>query len=177
MPPLPQRSEETSLKGVHIHALVRHHLDRNLRSTLTRKGYFPTYGEATMSTSDRRWAALLSAALVCLPLQSKAVTQDNFLARNTQDIIELCSVAPNDPLYVPATHFCQGYLVGIFQYQDHFFRGPGLTPMVCPPNPKPSRNQTIANYVAWAKSHPQYGNESAVGSFMRFLIEGYACKK
>jgi hypothetical protein len=129
-----------------------------------------------MSTFTRRWAGVAGAALAGLAMQSQAVTQDNFLVRNTQDIIELCSVTPTDPLYTAATHFCQGYLVGAYHYQEAFYNGPGLSPLVCPPNPKPSRNQAIAQFVEWAKSHPEYAQERTVDTLMKYLVENWPCK-
>lgn len=47
---------------------------------------------------------LLIAIIVAgyLATQSQAATKDNFLARNTKDIVELCTVAPTDPLYKEA---------------------------------------------------------------------------
>ncbi|HUL14134.1 MAG TPA: Rap1a/Tai family immunity protein [Methylococcaceae bacterium] len=129
-----------------------------------------------MSTRIRRWGSVAGAALTCLAIESQAVTQDNFLARNTQDIVELCTVSATDPLYVAATHFCQGYLVGAYHYQEAFYSEPGLTPLVCPPNPKPSRNEAIAQFIRWAQSHPQYLKERTVDSMMKFLIETWPCK-
>lgn len=108
--------------------------------------------------------------------QSYAVMQDNFLARDTNDIIELCSVQADDPLYTAAVHFCHGYLVGAYQYQEALHSGPGRTPLVCPPDPKPSRNQAIAEFIAWAKSHPEYGRERAVNTMFKYLIERWPCK-
>ncbi|AKH37997.1 hypothetical protein BCL69_100834 [Nitrosomonas communis] len=111
----------------------------------------------------------------CLTTQSQAATKDNFLARNAQDIIELCTASPADPLYKEAIHFCHGYLVGVYQYQQDFYSNPGLSPLVCPPDPKPSRNQAIANYVEWMKAHPEYLKERAVDTVMKYLIEKFPC--
>lgn len=111
----------------------------------------------------------------CLATQSQAATNDNFLARNTQDIIELCTASPTDPLYKEALHFCHGYLVGVYQYQHDFYSEPGFSPLVCPPTPKPSRNQTIAEYVEWVKTHPEYLQERTVDTVMKFLIEKFPC--
>ena len=74
--------------------------------------------------------------------QPYAVTQDNFLARDTNDIIELCSAQADDPLYTAAVHFCHGY----------------------------------AEFIAWAKSHPEYGRERAVNTMFKYLIERWPCK-
>jgi hypothetical protein len=82
----------------------------------------------------------------------------------------------DDPLYMAAVHFCEGYLVGAYHYQEALYSGPDQTPLVCPPNPKPSRDQAIAEYIAWAKSHPEYGKELAVNTMMKYLIEHWPCQ-
>ena len=129
-----------------------------------------------MNMSVRRWICSAIIVTGCMATQSQAVTKDNFLARDTQDIIELCSASPTDPLYKEAIHFCHGYLVGIYQYQHDFYSNPGFSPLVCPPDPKPSRNQTIANYVEWVKTHPEYLKERAVDTAMKFLTEKFPCE-
>ncbi|WP_425286988.1 Rap1a/Tai family immunity protein [Nitrosomonas communis] len=47
--------------------------------------------------------------------------------------------------------------------------------MACPPDPKPSRNQAVENYVEWMKTHPEYLKELAVDTVMKFLIEIFPC--
>lgn len=128
-----------------------------------------------MSLSLRRWICIAIAVTGYSAIQSQAATKDNFLARNTQDIIELCTAAPTDPLYTQAIHFCHGYLVGVYQYQNDFYSSPGFSPLVCPPDPKPSRNQTIADYIDWVKAHPEYLQERTSDTVMKFLIEKYPC--
>ena len=129
-----------------------------------------------MSTPIHRVRSLAGAALVLLTTQSQAVTQDNFLARNTQDIVALCTAPANDPLYVAATHFCQGYLVGAYHYQQAFYSESNLKLPFCPPDPKPSRNEAIAQFVEWAKGHPEYLQDRPVDTMMKFLVESWPCK-
>jgi hypothetical protein len=133
--------------------------------------------EENMSTIIHRWSSVAGAALALLATEPQAVTQDNFLARNTQDIVALCTVPANDPLYVAATHFCQGYLVGAYHYQEAFYSEPGLTPLVCPSTPKPTRNEAISQFIQWAQSHPEYMKERTVDTMMKFLIERWPCKE
>ncbi|WP_045226571.1 Rap1a/Tai family immunity protein [Methyloterricola oryzae] len=130
-----------------------------------------------MKSSKRRWLCLSAAAAILAAGDSGAVTQDNFLAQTTQDMVELCTAAPDDPLYVAATHFCQGYLVGVYRYQEDLYSRPGLTPLVCPPDPKPTRTEAIAMYITWAKAHPEYKNERPVDTAMKYLVENWPCKK
>ena len=41
------------------------------------------------------------------------------------------TASPADPFYKEAIHFCHGYLVGVYQYQQEFYGNPGLSPLVC----------------------------------------------
>lgn len=129
-----------------------------------------------MSTFIHRWSSIAGAALFLLATESQAVTQENFLARDTQDIVELCTAPTTDPLYVAATHFCQGYLVGAYHYQEAFYNESGLGPLVCPPNPKPSRNEAIGRFVGWVKTHPEYLKERTVDTMMKYLVDHWPCK-
>jgi Ssp1 endopeptidase immunity protein Rap1a len=111
------------------------------------------------------------------PGSSMAVTQDNFLARNTQDLVDLCTAPHNNPLRVAAIHFCEGYLVGAYHYDQSLRSGPGLKQIVCPPNPAPSRDEGVKMFVTWAQAHPQYMKERAVDTVFRFLTSTWPCPK
>jgi hypothetical protein len=106
-----------------------------------------------------------------------AVTEENFLVRNVRDLIALCTTPPDDPLSTAAVNFCTGYLVGAYHYHDSMYSGPDSHPLVCPPNPKPTRQQAISEFVSWAKAHPEYGNDRAVDVMFRFMVEKWPCKK
>lgn len=141
-----------------------------------------------MNILVRWWIYVTIVVMGCLAIQSQAATKDNFLARDTQDIVELCSVSPNDALYTQAIHFCHGYLVGAFHYQKVFYSRPGFSPLVCLPKPNPSATETlaehiglsrtkiIAEYIQWAKNNPEYLKEPAVDTLMKFLIDEFPCK-
>ncbi|MFM8330273.1 MAG: Rap1a/Tai family immunity protein [Candidatus Methylumidiphilus sp.] len=129
-----------------------------------------------MRKPTRPLACLGLIALACFGSPAQALGPEQFEVHNTQDIIELCSTAPTDPLYVAAIHFCHGYLIGAYHYQDALYKGPGIKPVVCLPTPTPTRNEGIAQYLAWAKAHPEYGKDRAVDSLSKFLAETWPCK-
>lgn len=105
-----------------------------------------------------------------------AVSEKDFRAETTQDLINLCTAAPDDPLYPHAINFCHGYLVGAFAYYEAASSGPKGTKLVCPPEPRPSRNETIQMFIDWVKAHPQYLKDKPVETEFRFLMEKWACK-
>lgn len=105
-----------------------------------------------------------------------AVSEKDFRAETTQDLINLCTAAPDDPLYPHAINFCHGYLVGAFAYYEAASSGAKGTKLVCPPEPRPSRNETIKMFIDWVKAHPQYLKDKPVETEFRFLMEKWPCK-
>ncbi len=122
--------------------------------------------------------ALLLSVLLALPAIALAggVSEKNFRVEATQDLINLCTAASDDPLYPQAVNFCHGYLVGAFAYYEAESSGPKGIKLVCPPEPRPTRNETIKMFIEWVKTHPQYLNDKPVETEFRFLMEKWPCK-
>jgi len=116
------------------------------------------------------------SVLLTLPALAGAVSENDFEAKTTQNLINLCTAAPDDPLYPQAINFCHGYLVGAFHYYQASSSGPKAIKLVCMPDPQPTRNDAIKMFIDWAKAHPQYLNEKPVETEFRFLMETWPCK-
>jgi len=114
--------------------------------------------------------------LLAFPSLAAAVSEEDFKVVSTRNLINLCTAAPNDPLYPHAVNFCHGFLVGAFRYYLAESSGPKGIKLLCPPDPPPSRNETIQMFIDWAKAHPQYMNERPVETEFRFLMETWPCK-
>ena len=125
----------------------------------------------------RRMILTLAIAFAAWPLLSEAVTRDNFLLRNTQDLVELCTAKDGDPLRDAAVGFCHGYGLGAFHYYLAQHAGPESRPFVCLPNPAPSRTEGLQMFLAWARENPQYMSEPAVESLFKFMKTTWPCKK
>ena len=121
-------------------------------------------------------SSLLFVLVFLLPVVAGAVNEKDFEVQSTEDIINLCTTSPDDPLYHQAINFCHGYLVGAYHYYEASKSGPAGLQLVCKPVPGPSRNETIGKFIDWAKAHPQHYNEPAVETEFRFLIETWPCK-
>jgi hypothetical protein len=119
---------------------------------------------------------LLVVIVFLLPGFAGAVTEKDFQAETTQDLLNLCTASADDPLYHQAVNFCHGYLVGAYQYYEAASSGPKGIKFVCPPDPVPSRNDSINEFIEWAKAHPQHMGESPVETEFRFLMEKWSCK-
>ena len=120
--------------------------------------------------------ALLLAVLL-LPLAARAAEPELFQIRTAEDLVSLCAVAADDPEATAAIHFCHGFAVGAFHFYIATMRPSSPTEIVCLPEPYPSRDRLVAEYVAWAGANPQYTKERAVDNLFRFLGTKYPCKK
>ena len=83
---------------------------------------------------------LLFAIGILLPGFAGAVSEKDFEAQTTKNIVNLCTASPDDPLYHQAINCCHGYLVGAYHYHEATALGPAGIQLVCAPNPRPSRN-------------------------------------
>src|SRR5215471_21811552 len=97
----------------------------------------------------------IAAGLVLLaPWPPHAATEANFGARTTGDLVELCTAIPDNAMGTAAVNFCEGFAQGavLVEMQNMAtFRGAKL---FCMPNPPPSRNEAITDFVNWARASP-----------------------
>jgi hypothetical protein len=122
-------------------------------------------------------SALFLVAIVG-PGIARAVTDEDFQAKTSQNLLNLCTVPASDPRAQEAIHFCHGYLIGAYHYHIAETAGPDIAKrLVCIPASGVTRNEALAMFVDWAKARPQYMNESPVDTEFRFLIEKWPCKK
>jgi hypothetical protein len=129
-----------------------------------------------MPTANPR-ALLFIAAFAAIPLamSARAATTENFMVRTTADYLALCESAPGSENYVAAIHFCQGFASGAYQYYLALAQHQPSSRFVCPPDPTPSRDQVIANFLTWARANQERLSEPAVESLFRYLGETYPC--
>jgi hypothetical protein len=120
---------------------------------------------------------LLCASFITGTAKAVNVTEEDFVAQKTRNLINLCTASPQEPHYREAIHFCHGYLVGAFHYYQAQTADKAELKLFCSPEPKPSRNETIAQFVSWAQQHPEYMNEMPVETEFRFLAEKFPCDK
>jgi hypothetical protein len=106
-----------------------------------------------------------------------AVSQDTFLLRNTGDLVDLCSAAQSDPLYTAAVNFCHGFTVGVFRVLQEEDMAKTSRHMFCLPNPMPSRNEGIANFVQWANADPSRAAMQPADAIAAFLAQQFPCPR
>ena len=116
------------------------------------------------------------AALAARPAIASQFTTEDFVVTRAEDLIDLCAVGTDDPHYTAAANFCQGYTVGAWHYYQALLEKPGNKPFVCFPEPAPSRNQLVGEFVAWGKAHPEYASSHATDVMFKFLAEKHPCQ-
>jgi len=103
-------------------------------------------------------------------------SESNFQVKTTGDLVRLCQAKPNDATGIAALHFCQGFAVGAYQYHQIVTAAERKRPLVCAPNPPPSRNEAVASFVSWAQQHPQDMSSPPVEGLFRYLSQQYPCR-
>ena len=93
-----------------------------------------------------------------------------------QDLVDVCSAQPTDTYYVEAIHFCHGYVSGAGHYHRAISSGPEIDPIICPPEPRPSRNDAIAVFLDWARANPDRMADPPVEALARSIAEKWPCE-
>jgi hypothetical protein len=122
------------------------------------------------------WLAAVSlcAALSAGPARA-AVTADDFLLRNTGDLVALCSADKSDPLYTAASNFCHGFAVGVYRVLAEEDAAYPALRFFCMPAAAPTRSQALAAFILWAKSNAADMAEPPEDGIVVFLSEEYPC--
>lgn len=128
-----------------------------------------------------RISIYLSSLALCLAVSSGSaqavVTEDSFLIRNTGDLTELCSTTPSDPMYTAASNFCHGFAVGVFRVLQEEDAARRTNHLFCQPNPAPTRNEAILNFVRWAKADAARMTMPAADGIAMYLSQKFPCPR
>ena len=124
----------------------------------------------------RRFKLAMLISILLWPVVGQGAVPKDFQVDTTEDLVTLCSVTQNDLHAVEAIHFCHGFIIGAYHYYLASTNAPGVRRFVCLPDPKPTRDQAIAEFVAWAKDNPGYMTKEAVNTLFRYLEQRYPCE-
>jgi len=120
------------------------------------------------------WAAA-GALILLAPRVPHAATEANFGPATTADLVELCTATPDNAIGTAAVNFCEGFAQGAVSVEMQnmaAFRGPKS---FCMPNPPPSRNEALSEFVKWARVSPDRMSATSTDGLFRFLSERYPC--
>lgn len=123
----------------------------------------------------RQPLARFALASLVWAVPAAALESDDFLARTQQDVVGLCTAPEESDLFEESLAFCHGFLVGAYSAHQTEHMGPKSAKIVCPPEPMPTRAQSIQMYLDWAEAHPEYDREPSIESLFKFLTEEWPC--
>jgi hypothetical protein len=125
-----------------------------------------------------QFTRLAAAALIALlPSAAFAVTEADFAAKTTGDLVDLCAADPKEPMGTAALNFCHGFAQGAVAVEMEVAMASKRDKLFCFPTPTPSRSATLAEFVTWARANPAHLNEGAADGLFGFLRERFPCGK
>ena len=119
-----------------------------------------------------------AVALALAPAAAWAVSESDFSAHTTGELVDLCAADPHGPMGTAALNFCHGFAQGAVSVQME--RSAAEKPsyrLFCFPSPSPERTATLTEFVTWARADPSRLNERAADGLFRFLTERFPCGK
>jgi hypothetical protein len=122
---------------------------------------------------------MVAAFAVTLSAGSVLAVQDEDLDLDTtEDLYQICSVAPGNAEFIPASFACRGFIEGAVQYHDAVSDRRNLKRLICYPE-----NATVADgravFVAWAEKNAgnqELMDEMPVVGLVRALAERFPCR-
>ena len=121
---------------------------------------------------------LAAAALMALvPSVAFAVTEADFAAKTTGDLVNLCAADPKEPMGTAALNFCHGFAQGAVSVVMEEAMASKRPKLFCFPNPSPPRTQTLNEFVTWARANPAHLNETPADGLFGFLRQRFPCGK
>ena len=120
------------------------------------------------------WTVAVGLVLLA-PCSPHAATEANFGAATTADLVELCTAAPDNAIGTAAVNFCEGFAQGAVLVEMQNLAALRGSKLFCMPNPLPSRNEALSEFVKWARASPDRMSASSTDGLFRFLSERYPC--
>lgn len=112
--------------------------------------------------------------MACLSAINLPAIAQNAMPANdasTAALVELCK-NQND---FDAQNFCFGFGEGVYQaYLAN--RSSSAKPTICFPQQSGSRQVILEEFLKWNQANPQFNQERAAKSLMRFFMQSYPCK-
>lgn len=117
----------------------------------------------------------LALLAMCMQPALAQTTAETPRGMTTSTLAGLCGLPATNPEQPAAQGFCRGFIIGAGQYQSEVSQARGASPIFCLPTPSPTIEAAQANFVTWAAANPQFGDDKAVNSVMRWAASAYPC--
>ncbi len=99
---------------------------------------------------------------------------EDFQLRTSADLLDICTLGPDDPDSVVAKAFCYGFIEGAAHYDEALADGTKVK-IFCGPDTL-TRGQAVDEFVAFVRANPQYMTEAPVNTIFRALVAKWPCK-
>lgn len=114
--------------------------------------------------------ALIAASLAALAMGT-ANAQTTPTVITTKTLVAACQNTAS----TADQGFCHGFAQGVYDTYS-MSRHPKRNPeFICFKNQKPSRQQAMADFLAWTEKNPQYADKSAADTLLRYLASAFPC--
>ena len=122
----------------------------------------------------KRVRTILLLAMMVVTAQTLGATARNPHVHTTRDLIELCAVSPDDPVYPAAMGFCLGYVDAAMDYHAALTAGPKYDAIACPKGTT-TREEVVVVFQEWFKSNEHLKDEAPIQGVMRAVAEEWPC--
>jgi hypothetical protein len=120
---------------------------------------------------------VIALTVLAAASQASAAVSQSRHVETTADLIGLCNVRADDPLYDAAMGFCLGYIDAAIDYHAALTAGPKYEPIACPATAV-TREEVVVVLLDWSKRNAKYlDNETPVVGVMRASAEKWPCSK
>ena len=102
-------------------------------------------------------------------------TLSDFRLNSAGELVDICTVIPDDEHYEVAISFCYGFFEGAVRYDEVISQLGGYKDLVCPP-PEVTRQQAVSVFTNFMKANPQYGSNQPVDAIFRSLVNTWPCE-
>jgi hypothetical protein len=124
----------------------------------------------------RPLACTFFAAALCSQ-SAFALDDEDMRFRTTEDLYQVCAVAPDAAEYIPASYACRGFIEAAVQYHDAVSNRRNLERLICYPE-SATVGDGRAAFVAWGKRNARNKKlmaELPVVGLVRALADKYPC--
>jgi hypothetical protein len=108
-----------------------------------------------------------------------AADVSHFTLKKTEDLYQICSTKPGNPLHNEAINFCQGFLLGVVSYHDAVTDRQNLQRLICYPATV-TRDDGIMAFLEWSannKTNEKLMTDPPVIGMVRGLAHKWPCKQ
>ena len=108
--------------------------------------------------------------------EQEGLEKQAFFMKTGQDLVDLCSVAEDHPLYDKAVAFCYGYMTGAMNFYGAIAQSPKMPKVICSKEEIP-RSQMVTVFLDWAKSNKVHLSEAPIDALVRSAVAKWPCEK